>query len=63
MIDMIFSIIIDCNSKGKYDVWSQQKQNLSEEKQRELNELKRAIERLIHSRQVNIGDLFAKEKT
>lgn len=53
---MIFTITIDCDKEGKIDIWSQEKERLTEEQRRRLIKLKKAVKNLIkeHATQLEL---------
>jgi hypothetical protein len=49
---MLFSIIVDCDEKGKLAIWAQQKENLSPENQEKLTNLMLSFKKIIRQQPI-----------
>jgi hypothetical protein len=58
-MSMLFSITVDCDDKGKIDIWSQQSGKLSPENLEKLTRMLSAIKRVVNNETAAIELPFA----
>lgn len=51
---MLFSVIVDCDTKGEITVWAQQREKLSPENLEKLTRLLSSIKRVVSNEAVSV---------